>query len=511
MVKADHPILKPLSREQLASCPRADLIELVLGQQDLRLQLQRKWEEDVLEISGRLIRIVNRMFGKRSERSPRSNTGKDAAAKSPDKKVAETKNLKPSERYPNVEILDQDVSFDPPPRCSCCEGEMTDSGMRETAEVLTVIPRRYFVKRQHHVKYRCTNCHGDIQTSPRIPRIKPGSSYDDATIIDVSMSKYCDLIPVGRYAKMAEREGFEGLPPQSLIELTHYLAEFLFKIYLMIRNEVLASALLYADETPHRMLEGSPKKNWYLWGFSTENSAYFEYHSTRSGDVASDFFQESQCEYLVSDVYSGYNKAVSQCNKVRTLEDKPIIQNVYCNAHARRKFDELSLESNEGEFFIQQYKKIYKLNKGIKLKSAPVAKKKRQKMKPYFAAMKKEAEQLLERVSAKSSEAKAANYFLKNYESFTRCTGDPRLPLDNNHQEALLRSPVIGRKTWYGTHSKQGAKTAAVLFTIVQSCKLNKINPRDYVRTMVKRIHENKPIYTPRQAALEKQQNNNTC
>ena len=71
------------------------------------------------------------------------------------------------------------------------------------------------------------------------------------------------------------------------------------------------------------------------------------------------------------------------------------------------------------------------------------------------------------------------------------------MPIDNNPQERLLRNPVIGRKTWYGTHSKLGAKTAAILFSLVEACKLNKVNPRDYFKSLVKDLHAGKNAYTP--------------
>ena len=69
----------------------------------------------------------------------------------------------------------------------------------------------------------------------------------------------------------------------------------------------------------------------------------------------------------------------------------------------------------------------------------------------------------------------------------------------NNLQERLLRNPVIGRKTWYGTHSKRGAQTTAVLFSIMESCKLNGVNPRSYLKAITEQLHAGKPAFTPSQ------------
>jgi transposase len=89
------------------------------------------------------------------------------------------------------------------------------------------------------------------------------------------------------------------------------------------------------------------------------------------------------------------------------------------------------------------------------------------------------------------------NYFTKNYEALTRFLINPNLPIDNNPQERLLRNPVIGRKTWYGTQTDRGAKTNAIMFTIVESCKLNKINPREYLKNLVISLLQDNEVITP--------------
>lgn len=113
--------------------------------------------------------------------------------------------------------------------------------------------------------------------------------------------------------------------------------------------------------------------------------------------------------------------------------------------------------------------------------------------------MKKEAESQREFFSSKSALVTAINYFLKNYTEFTLFLYYPFLPIDNNHQERLLRNPVIGRKTWFGTHSKQGAKTTAIFFTLVESCKLNKINPRHYFKKLIQHLHAGLAAFTPKE------------
>lgn len=104
-------------------------------------------------------------------------------------------------------------------------------------------------------------------TAPAPPRIKEESTYSDEMAIDVAMTKYCDLVSIERYSKMAEREGLPGLPPQSLIESTHSLASFVRGAYVRLKSEITAAPALHADETPHRMLEGDKRSIWFLWDF----------------------------------------------------------------------------------------------------------------------------------------------------------------------------------------------------------------------------------------------------
>lgn len=501
-------LLEPIPSDKIALIPHDDLVELFKYQQRIietinkdndRLRAaNNELEQKTFYIDDQYITIKNKFFGKSSEKQ----------ASPEDKKKHQKKNRKkkkkvqlPSQRYPDAPLIEREVELQDLPSCKCCGSEMQDSGMTENSEFLTVIPKQYIVIRQKRHKYRCSKCHGDIVTAPAPPKIKSGSSYSDELIIDVVTSKYCDLIPIERYAGMAGRNSLADLPPQSLIELTHIFANFVQKAYDKLKEEVTSEDVLHADETPHRMLEENDKKSWYLWGFSTRMSCYFEIHNTRSGDVASEILQNSACEYLVSDVFSGYGKAVKDSNVHRKSKNLPLIKNVYCNAHARRKFRESeSRFPEEASYFIGVYGKIYRLNKMSHLWPQKTQRL-RKLMQPLFEEIKSRSIEMMGGYSSKSSIGKAMSYFLKNYEGLTLFLDNPLLPIDNNSQERLLRNPVIGRKTWYGTHSQRGAQTNATLFSLVESCKLNKVNPREYFKKLVQDLHGGKEPYTPKDYA----------
>ncbi len=412
---------------------------------------------------------------------------------------------KPSERYPNVTIRDIEVKLDPVPACDACGKQMSESGMTEDSEQLTVIPKKFEILKHKRAIYRCS-CQSCMKTTPSPERIIPGSTYSDEMILDVALSKYCDLIPIERYVQMAARSGLMDLPPNSLIELTHQLAFFVKPVYNQIKLEIMKSRVLHADETPHRMLEGSDKKTWHLWGFSTSEYCFLECHDTRSGDVASDILLNSNCEVLITDVYSGYHKATKVVNIKRSLDGRAPIENGYCNGHARRYFYKPRLNYPEAEFYLLNYHEIYQLNDAAKGKPPNEVLDLRKKMRPYFEAMKKKAMEELPGYPNGNKYRKGLSYFLNNYEGLTLFLDDAEVAIDNNAQERLLRSHVVGRKTWYGTHSEQGAETAAILFSLVETCKLNKVNPREYFADLVKMILNRKTTLTPAEYKIQKEQ-----
>jgi transposase len=490
-------LFESLSKDKIKSLTYEEQSEFISIQQDIIRQLQSinkkliknsDQSEQTILLNEVYLLLKNKMYGFSSEKSKKDK-------KNPkDRKDRRKRVLLPSERYPNIPIKEQEIDFLEPPSCQCCGSEMNKSGMTEDSEHLTVTPAKYMVIRQKRHKYRCYCCHGDLKTTPVPPRITPGGSYSDDMIIDASMSKFCDLIPMERYSAIASRAGVKGLPPHSLIESSHQLAKFILPAYKKIKEEVQSAKELRADETPHRLLQ--LKKKGYLWGFSSSKACYFEIHSTRAGSVAKDFLTNSQCLYLMSDAYSGYSKAVREANEERKELGKNTITNIYCNSHCRRKFkDAEKVGNDESDFFIKCYKKIYALNSKSPTEKFPL-KKIKHWQKLYFQLMKRRALDLELCFSRRSAIGIAINYFLKYYDNLTFFV-DKNLSIDNNAQERLLRNPVIGRKTWFGTQSPRGAKTASVLFTLVESCKLNNINPREYFKKLVSEIHSGKEIITP--------------
>jgi len=489
--KFDH-----LTREALIEKNSVLESELFLAFKEIyRLKNQNLTDEQLkLVMAEQLGELQSAMYGSSSERY------KKPANKDKEPKVPAPRPKLPSERYPNIPVRNELVPFDEVPTCDACGKNLVDSGMTEESEQLNVIPKRFEIINWVRPKFRCS-CHGCIKLPPVPARIIEGSSYSDKMIIDVVASKYCDLIPIQRYVAMAARSGLKDLPPQSLIELTHQFAHFVSPVYELIKDQIKSSRVLHADETPHKMLEGSETKSWYLWGFSTEKHCFLECHDTRSGDVASDILKTSKCEVLITDVFSGYGKAVRITNLFRQAQGQLAIQNANCNAHARRYFIKSLNAYPESKFYLDQYHDIYQLDSQVRGKPPDEVLKVRVLMREKFAAMLSMATEQMPQYPGQLKFGKALNYFLENYEGLTLFLEHADVAIDNNLQERLLRSHVVGRKTWYGTHSERGAETAAIIFSIIETCKLNKVNPREYLEKLVQDLLQGQKPYTPKDFA----------
>lgn len=508
-------LLRPLSNEQIDSLSAKELRILLKGEQQLRSifeeayyeaqAMKKELEDKVLCIEGQIVKLKNRLFNPKSERMPPPPNPE----KSPEeneknlsgKKRPLTKPRDLQERYPDAEVIETEIRLEELPACPCCQGQMNEMGVFEQSQTLTVIPKKYLITNILRMKYHCSHCHGAIQTAPTLPRIIPRSNYGDEFLIDVTTSKYCDLLPIERYCAMAARGGFNGLPPNTLHESVWRFAMFLRAVYELIRIETLDSRILHGDETTHKMLEGHERDRWYLWGFFGMVSCFFECHPARAGAIAGDVLSESGCEYFMSDAYEGYSSAIKDVNKLRELAELAPIVEILCNAHARRYFDECG-DNPDSKKFMMWYQKIYQLEKEVKIllpRNVDEARAKRQEMFSIFDAMEAQAKNDLTCYPSGHSHYQASQYFLNHFSKLTASIPDPYVPLDNNLAERGLRSHVIGRKTWYGTHSERGAEAASIHFTIVESCKMCKVNPREYYREIVNAIHFKRPLFTPSQ------------
>jgi transposase len=504
-------LLKTESVTKLETLSKEQLIELIQAQEKaiqyqgavigvLKKAVHESKEiQERLSIKDQLLIIKKKIYGKSSEKRPKSI---DPNLPAKERKQAEERRSKlPSVRYPQLSLEEQEIEIDTAerstslPPCGVCESTLSKmENQTEDSEFVTVTERTYHIVRQKRQKYCCKKCHGSIYTTPVPPRIAPRSQFSDEVAIDVAVAKYADHIPVDRYVKQAERVGLVGVNHQTLIEQTHFLADYLAPVYARLKFSIEQASYLHSDETRWRMLEGDEKtSNWQLWGFVAGTHCYYDARDTRAGAVIRDFLTNCQATHVVSDAFSGYGKGVKEAGK----------RNAFCNAHARRGFTDA--EDNfpaEAKPVIDLYGKIYDIERELKGMTSDERLAARQsRILPILLEIKRTCEGM--GVLPKLSIGKARDYFLKFWTQLTEFTRHAHLPIDNNLAERSMRGPVLGRKNFYGNHSPRGAKTSSILYSVIESCKLSGVEPQKYLRDTIAAMHRGESPLLPSEFASQ--------
>jgi transposase len=453
--------------------------------------------------------LRHKLYGRSSERRGKGKKPKGGSGKGGNPKGGASERTRlPSDQFPNARIEEVLLQDPVPPTCDECKESMTDSGLRESAERTEYQPAEIYILRTHRMRYHCKCCQSAPQTAALPERLAPGSSLGDSLIIQACISKFYDLIPTTRFAKILAR-GKAAIAHRLLLKAQSEAAFMLMAVYWAIKQEILESPVVCADETIHRQLEENGGNwRWYLWGFSNRASIYFEIHDTRAGDVSIQFLIESLVLFLVSDAYSGYSRTVREVNEQRKLKDLPLLQSSLCNDHGRRYFF-YAKEVPLAQKALDLYDEIYKIEDKVQdLLKNPVyrgpensakALELRQTADSIFEQIHHISTEILLEASDKSLEATAAKYFINNEQGLTLFLRHIELPISNAPAERGLRDWVQLRKVSLGNHSLAGAQEAAIQLTVMCSCKMAEVNPQEYMDFTRLRYLSKQPLLTPMQ------------
>lgn len=463
----------------------------------------------IAQLQQQVDQLRQRIYGRSSERSGKKGKSSGGGANPGNPNGGAPKRTRlPSERFPEARVQEITVEDPVPPVCTDCNQSMTDSGLRDQAERVEYQPAEVYIVRTQRVRYHCKCCQSGLKTAELPERIAPGSSLGDSLIIQACISKFYDLIPTTRFAKILAR-GKTDLAHQLLLKAQSSAAFMLMAVYRAIRQEVINSRVILADETIHRQLEENKGNwRWYLWGFSNRKSIYFEVRETRAGDVSIQFLIESQVLFLMSDAYRGYGRTVREVNEQRQQKGLPLLQSSLCNDHGRRYFF-YAQEAPLAKKALEIYDKIYKIEDRVQeLLKKPIyqepentekALELRQTADPLFEQIHDVSAEILMEASEKSLEAVAAKYFINHEAGLTLFLKHLEIPISNAPSERGLRDWVQLRKTSLGNHSINGANEAAVQLTVMCSCKMAEVNPQEYLEFTRLRYLSKQPLLTPLQ------------
>ena len=487
----DVALLKKMLLEQTQK------LERKLAQKDKRIA---KLERVNQQLSDKLQQLLERYNLKKYQKfSPSSETYEgegevlneaeqliedESVATEPDTQTTESAKKAAKPRRPRIapELPRVDVIHDIDDKtCACCGHALHQMG-EEVSEQIEFVPAQIRVLRNVRLKYSCRQCETtdtkvDIKIADVPPAVIPKSMTTPSLLAQIISSKMHYGLPLYRQEQLFNQAGIE-LSRQTMSRWLISCAEKLKPLLALMKAELLKQPVLWADETTVNVLDVE-KSTCYMWvyGCGLEKSTgpklvLFDYQDSRSSKHPTDFLAGFN-GYLQVDGYAGYEKTHA------TL--------VGCWAHARRKFVEAQKAQGKGktgkaDVALNHIQKLYALES--KLKTAPPDKKyeARQTLaKPLLAQLKSWLDKSSESVTKESLLGAAITYSLNQWPKLVRYLDDGCLNIDNNRAERAIKPFVIGRKAWLFANTKTGAQASAALYSLVETSKINGLEPYDYL------------------------------
>lgn len=370
--------------------------------------------------------------------------------------------------------------------------QWTDTGLFDECTKIHIIERTYVKEIHRKFKYKL-NPHVNpdpdkdvIITAGSAPELLPGMNYTTDFLTSVVADKYISHMPLERQTREMESLGLTGMQNSTLSRLSALAAASLEPLQEKILKEDLipTDLALHIDETPWK-IQNKKEKDGYMWVISNRSGSYYFFKPTRSAVV----IKEKLIGYsgpVVTDGYTSYDKVLEEAQ----------IPRGYCWAHARREF--LPLESHDPTIkpILDLMDEIFKIEREA-MSFTDLALLRLEKSKHLLEKLNALLWLELPKSRPGSQKKKAIEYSLKRWDGLTLFVNDTRVPLSNNEAERTIRHAVMGRKNYYGSGNHSGAETAATLFTVIESCKKNDLDPRTFLIMSLHRAAAGEELETP--------------
>lgn len=381
--------------------------------------------------------------------------------------------------------------------CGCC-GQRRIITRTHVTKRLEMEEAKLYVVEEVRYTYGCSHCHdgSQMQTTQRPPQAVEKSPFGPSILAWLVTWKFLHHLPVYRQQELLLGPLKRWLSRALLCGLLGRTALALRPLERLIRQRVLASIVINADETEVRMLKPGHGKTikGYLSGYADDADhryVFYDFRPSRSRDGPAEMLATYR-GYLQTDGYSVYTSLV------RHSEDRLV--DVACWAHGRRGFEEAipatsDLLVHEAMIWTQQ---LYDIEDRAQEMPPDDRRALRQaKALPILMRMKARLDEVRPTLRPTAKLAEAIDYMLNRWDAFVRYISDGRIQIDNNVIERLLRPVAIGRKNFLFFGSEKGGQTAATLYTLVQSARRNNVNVWPYLTDVLRRI----PAIAPGDAA----------
>ena len=499
MPAADKPTPLPDDVESLRAMVAAMQQQLVEKDTALSAETARRiaLADHIEMLNQQLAELRRARFGRRSEKLDENihqleltiedletSDGEFGAGDEAPESASEkpTKVRRTYSRKPLPEHLPRDVvEHGKQDACQECGGELSKLG-EDVSEVLEYKPASFRVVRHVRPKYSCRCCERVTQADAPSRPIARGRA-GPGLLAHIAVAKYADHLPLYRQSLIYARDGVE-LSRSTLADWVGQMFKLLRPLNTALEHYVMAGRKVYADDTPTPVLQPGKKstKTGRLWAYVRDDrnagvddppAVWYAYSPDRKGLWPQQHLKNFRGS-MQADGYAGFN-ALYQSGKV--LE-------VACWAHVRRKFYEIAKSSPGGfaDEVLSRIAELYAIEADIRGQSVDIRSQERQaRAGPLVAALKERLDRTLSQESRKSSLAKAIHYALTRWVALTRYVHDGLLEIDNNAVERQMRPVALGRKNYLFAGSDAGGHSAAMMYTLLNTAKLNGLDPESYL------------------------------
>ncbi|TGP52551.1 IS66 family transposase [bacterium M00.F.Ca.ET.230.01.1.1] len=373
--------------------------------------------------------------------------------------------------------------------CPCCKGMLHVMG-EDSSERLDIVPAQFRVIVTRRPKYACRSCEEVVVQAPALARLVEGGIPTEATVAHVLVGKYADHLPLYRQVQIYARQGV-NLDRSTLADWVGKAAFLLRPIHERLFERLKASDKLFADETTAPVLDpgrGRTKTGQLFayarddrpWGGIDPPGVAYLYAPDRKAENVVRHLQ-GFVGVLQVDGYAGY----------KVLAERNALSLAFCWAHVRRRFYELA-QSGPAPIAteaLQRIAELYKIESDIRGRSAEERRAARQqKTRPIIDALEPWLREKLVLVSQKSKLAEAIRYALSRWTGLTRFLDDGRIEIDSNVVERSIRPIALNRKNALFAGSDGGGEHWATIASLIETAKLNGVDPYAYLADVITRI-----------------------
>jgi len=372
--------------------------------------------------------------------------------------------------------------------CSCCHQPRVVINEQVTRQ-LELEPAQAYIVEHVRFTYACAKCRsGDqVQTSARPPLPIEKSPFGPSVLAAILVNKYARHLPLYRQQEHLLGPLRTWLSRPLLCRLVRGSAETLGPLARRLLELILSGCAVQGDETTVRYLDGVSDQALlgYFWAFAGDREhpyVAYDFQTSRGRDGPRAILAGYQ-GYLQSDGYAVYESLVR--------EGSARLVHVGCWAHMRRKFDEALCTTSHPLLHeaLAAIGQLYDVeDRGGALAYDERCALRQAKSRPLVERLQQRLLASRDQLRPTSKLGEAVEYALARWPSLLRYLDDGRLAIDTNHLERQLRPIAVGRANWLFLGRATAGPTAAILYTVIQSARLNGVDVLPYLTDVLRRL-----------------------